>query len=427
MKNSTRRNFLKQVGALGVVAQSGVLANPLVAAHSNSSLWLPSKNSRSIVCIYLRGGADWLNMMVPYKDSDYAQVRPTLALTEDDGIIKLDSKWALHPALASLAPLYKAKSFAPVIATGSPHTTRSHFDAQDFMEFAAPGNRTVRSGWLNRYLEVSAAKESSKFRAMAMQELLPRSLRGQFPVLAVPSGMDKKRGSATLNRFEEFYGDASMPAGEAMDGGENMGNQPEDDPTGIVRSGRVTIDILRRYQEIVSKGKSGVKYPGGRFAARLQSIAKVIKSGEGLEVAGVDYNGWDHHANEGTLEGRQAAMLKDLGDSIAAFCTDLGPVLENTTVIVMTEFGRTVKENGNNGTDHGHGSGMFVFGGGVKGGKVHGSWRGLKPEQLYQQRDLAVTTDFRDVFHSVLLGTFGFKPKKDFFPDYKSNRISGLF
>jgi uncharacterized protein (DUF1501 family) len=427
MKKSTRRNFLKQVGALGVVAQSGVVANSLVAASAESSIWLPPKNSRSVVCIYLRGGADWLNMMVPYKDREYAQVRPTLALTEDDGIIKLDSKWALHPALASLEPFYKAKSFAPVVATGSPHTTRSHFDAQDFMEFAAPGNRTVRSGWLNRYLDISAGKDSSEFRAMAMQELLPRSLRGQFPVLAVPSGMDRKKGAATLNRFEEFYGDGTMQAGDGMPEGENMGERPEDDPTGIVRSGRVTIDTLRRYQEIVAEGKSEVKYPGGRFASRLQSIAKVIKSGAGLEVAGLDYNGWDHHANEGTLEGRQATMLKDLGDSIAAFCNDLGPGLENTTIIVMTEFGRTVKENGNNGTDHGHGSGMFVLGGGVKGGKVHGSWRGLKSEQLYQERDLAVTTDFRDVFHSVLQGAFNFKPKKGFFPDYKSSRISGLY
>ncbi len=416
MKPVTRRNFLLQAGALGASIPS--LAS-IGGARWSGAL---GGDGSALVCIYLRGGADWLNMVVPFKDKNYQAVRPTLALGEDDGVIAIDRKWALHPALTPLAELYKQKRFAPVVCVGSPHTTRSHFDAQDFMEFGAPGNRTVRSGWLNRYLGRSSTAESSEFRAMALQELLPRSLRGEYPVLAVPSGLDRKKGSSTLDRFEEFYGDG-MPAGGEMEGERTEDN----DPAGIVRSGRVTIETLRRYQEIVTKSKSEVEYPKSRFGAGMQNIAKVLKAGEGMEVAGLDYTGWDHHAGQGGAEGRQANMLRDLAGSIASFGKDLGPRLDQTSIIVMTEFGRTVRENGNNGTDHGHGSGVFVIGGGVKGGEVHGSWPGLKDDDLYEGRDLQVTTDFRDVFHSVLESTFSFKVKKGFFPDYASRKVSGLY
>lgn len=414
MTPTNRRDFLKQAAVIGAAAGLSPWQRQLQAA-----IVQPAGPS-SLVCIYLRGGADWLNMLVPRDDKEYEAARPTLALEEADGLLELDRDWGLHPSFRSLMPLWKEKMLAPICAVGSPHTTRSHFDAQDFMEFAAPGNRTVREGWLNRYLEESSKKEESEFRAMAMQELLPRSLRGEFPVLAVPSGMDSKKGARTLSRFEDFYGEA-MPSGNEME-------RPEDsDPTGIVRSGRVTIDTLRRYQEIVAKGKSDVKYPRSRFAGRLQSMAKVLKAGEGLEIAGLDYGGWDDHTAQGGVEGRQANRLKDVSDSLAAFCQDLGTQLPRTTIIVMTEFGRTVRENGNNGTDHGHGGGMLVLGGGVNGGKVYGKWQGLKQERLYQGRDLQVTTDFRDVFHSALEGTFGFKPSRSFFPDYKSSRVSGLY
>jgi uncharacterized protein (DUF1501 family) len=427
MNKFTRRDFLKTAGAASLAA-SGILTSPLSAMMGGGDKYPPS-----LVCIYLRGGADWLNMVIPYKDRDYHTVRPTLGLSKEHGVINLDGKWGLHPALSAFEPLFQEKMLAPVVAVGSPHTTRSHFDAQDFMEFAAPGNRGVRTGWLNRYLVETSKKRGSQqteFRGMAMQELLPRSLRGDFPVLAVPGGMDKKKGSKTLSRFEEFYG-ASGAGSTAGEGAGEMGagemDAREDDPSGVVRSGKVTIETLRRYQDILAKGKSEVKYPSGRFGQRMQNIAKVFKAGEGLEIAGVDYNGWDHHAQQGGVEGRQADMLRDLSGSIAAFCADMGPRMENTTVVVMTEFGRTVRENGNNGTDHGHGGGAFLIGGGVKGGKVHGKWKGLGTDALYEGRDLQVTTDFRDLFHSVLEGTFKFKPTKGFFPDYGSRKISGLY
>lgn len=419
MTSPTRRNFLKTAAAAGLVSTVNPFERALLAMGSKP------KGPRSVVCIYLRGGADWLNMIVPRDDDEYREVRPTLAMEDEDGLVPLDRDWGLHPAFRSLEPYWKEKQLAPIVAVGSPHTTRSHFDAQDFMEFAAPGNRTVRSGWLNRYLAESQDEDASEFRAMAMQELLPRSLRGDFPVLAVPSGMDRKKGAQTLNRFEEFYGDGPV-AGE-MPAGEMGEMERPEDGAGIVESGRVTIETLRRYQEILAKGKSEVKYPNGRFGQRLSAMAKVLKAGEGLEVAGLDYGGWDDHANQGGAEGRHATRLQDLSNSLAAFCRDLGPQLETTTIIVMTEFGRTVRENGNRGTDHGHGGGMFVLGGGVKGGKVYGDWQGLKAPQLYEGRDLHVTTDFRDVFHTVLDGTFDFKPPKGFFPDYKSKKISGMY
>ncbi|MCH2100365.1 MAG: DUF1501 domain-containing protein [Planctomycetes bacterium] len=419
MTISNRRDFLKSATAAGLIATVNPFERALFAMGRRP------KGPRSIVCIYLRGGADWLNMIVPRDDDEYLAVRPTLAMNDEDGLVQLNRDWGLHPAFQSLEPFWKEKQLAPIVAVGSPHTTRSHFDAQDFMEFAAPGNRTVRSGWLNRYLQESQVKDASEFRGMAMQELLPRSLRGEFPVLAVPSGMDRNKGAKTLNRFEEFYGDG--PVAGKMPGQMSGEMERPEDGAGIVESGRVTIETLRRYQEILAKGKTDVKYPDGRFSQRLAAMAKVLKAGEGLEVAGLDYGGWDDHANQGGAEGRHATRLKDLSDSLAAFCFDLGSKLDTTTIIVMTEFGRTVRENGNRGTDHGHGGGMFVLGGGVKGGKVYGDWQGLKAAQLYQGRDLQVTTDFRDVFHTVLDGTFDFKAPKGFFPDYKPKKISGMY
>lgn len=433
-KQTSRRDFLKLAAAGGVALNSGVFANQLLAAESVAPGYLPQDGSnQSLVVIFLRGGADHMNVIVPYGDPDYQAHRPTLAMDLDSGLIKLDKTFGLHPAMASLQSLWAAGKLAPIVCAGSPHTTRSHFDAQDWMEFAAPGNRTVRQGWLNRYLATTEKKGDnvSEFRALAMQELLPRSLRGNYPVLAVPSSLTKKKSSRTLDAFERFYGEG----GDKLEGGEMMSGEREDDAAGVVKSGRITIETLRRLQGIIAASEkknknatvSGSSYPEGRFGQRLKQIALVLKAGEGLEVAGIDYGGWDDHAQEGGSEGKMADRLRDLSGGISAFCQDLGPALDRTTVLVMTEFGRTVSENGNSGTDHGHGGAMFVIGGGVKGGQVHGDWRGLKAENLYQGRDLAVTTDFRDVFNAVLENSLGFEPPSGFFPDYKPSRLKKLF
>lgn len=429
---TTRRDFLKLTAA-GGIALHGMGAPALWARGLGLRGADPEGGNKSIVCIFLRGGADPLNMVVPYGDPDFARHRPTLSMELADGLTKLDKTFALHPAMAPLFPFWESGQLAPIVCSGSDHQTRSHFDAQDWMEFAAPGDRSVREGWLNRYLEITAPKDSlaSEFRALGMQELLPRSLRGNYPVLAVPRNITRRKSSKTLDAFERFYGDG----GTGIEGGEDMMGPREEDSAGVVESGRITIETLRRLQEILgrsggrSSGQtvSGSAYPESRFAESLQRIATVLKADEGLEVAGLDYNGWDDHANQGGLEGRMATRMRDFSTSLHAFCRDLGPLLDRTTILVMTEFGRTVRENGNNGTDHGHGGTMLVLGGGVKGGRIHGDWRGLKEDALYQGRDLVVSTDFRDVYRMVLEQALDFEPPKGFFPGYKPKKVKGLY
>ena len=428
---TSRRRFLQGVGAASVISQAPAFARTAPLLHT-APVIKKAGGQKSAVCIFLRGAADGLNMIVPYGDSAYEGHRPTMAMNLDDGLIKLDSTFALHPALAPLETLYKSKRLAPVVCAGSTHGTRSHFDAQDWMEFAAPGNRTVREGWLNRFLVNTKTDTSATFRAMAIQELLPRSLRGEFPVLAVPGNATKNKSTKNLDAFERFYGDS----GGMLEGGAMTNGVREGDAAGVVESGRMTIETLRRFKEIVgsssntrrgSETVSGSSYPSSRFATGLQQIAKVLKAGEGLEVAGIDYNGWDDHTGEGGVEGKMATRMTDFAQSLAAFCADLGPDLDNTTIMVMTEFGRTVRENGNNGTDHGHASVMFVIGGDVKGGAIHGDWTGLADKDLYQGRDVAVTTDFRNVYHTVLKNHFDYKTPQEFFPDFRPSEIRSLY
>lgn len=429
--NTTRRDFLRLAATAGILSQVDPFTSRLFAAPQ-------SPTGSSLVVIFLRGAADSMNMLVPLGDPGYEAMRPTIASTIAEGVVPLDKTFGLHPAMKSLKPWFDAGKFAPIVCTGSPHQTRSHFDAQDWMEFAAPGDRTMRNGWINRYLEATKPKQdsASEFRALGMQELLPRSLRGSYPVLAVPTSLGRRKASKTLDRFEQFYGDS----GEMMEGGASMSGQREEDSAGVVQSGRITIQTLRRFGEIVEVAEkkkkkairenqtvSGPIYPNSRFANRLQKIALVLRANEGLEVAGIDYGGWDDHTQEGGVEGRMADRMTDLSRSLAAFCQDLGPQLETTSILVMSEFGRTCHENGNSGTDHGHGGSMLLLGGGVKGGKVHGDWRGLGAADLYQGRDLAVTTDFRDVMKEVLENGLGFEPPKEFFPQYQASGVRGLY
>jgi uncharacterized protein (DUF1501 family) len=434
----SRRRFLQFTAAAAGAAQFGAFGDRLWAVPKAAVPGVTlGGEGQALVVIFLRGAADVLNMIIPYGDADYEAKRPTLASNLADGLLKLDDTFAMHPALAPLEREWAAKMFAPIVCTGSPHTTRSHFDAQDWMEFAAPGNRSVREGWVNRYLAASETPDASEFRALGLQQLLPRSLRGQYPVLAVPSNSGKRRAGKTLDRFEDFYGDGTM-----LEGGDSMMGPREDDAAGVVNSGRVTIETLRRFQQIVAEGErtarireksagtttvSGTSYPDSRFGKALRTLSVVLKAQEGVEVAGIDFGGWDDHAQEGGIEGRMADRMSDLARGLSTFAGDLGPLMEKTTVVVMSEFGRTVRENGNNGTDHGHGTTMLVLGGGVKGGKVHGDWRGLADDALYQGRDLAVTTDFRDVLHSILGNGLGFEAPKGFFPDYKPTEVKGLY
>lgn len=269
------------------------------------------------------------------------------------------------------------------------------------MEYGAPGDHSVRDGWLNRYLQLTARPGDSELRAVGLQGLLPRALRGSYPVLAVPA-LGARRSADLLDRFEPLY----------QGGG------------AVETAGRQTIAALRRLQEIVSAPSEGTAgYPDSVFGQRLRAIAQLARANAGLEVAALDYGGWDHHANQGGADGQHARMLQDLAAALAAFHGDLSELASKTLVLCMTEFGRTVRENGNDGTDHGRGGGMFLLGGGVRGGKVHGDWRGLDSKDLVAGRDLPVTTDFRDIFASSLEAVLDFGAPEGFFPGHSPRRL----
>lgn len=432
--NFSRRSFLKVAGAgVGALALPAFAWRGLFAQEAAAA-------TRSLVVIYLRGGADALNIVVPFADSRYYELRPSIAIAPEAGgegapVIRLDKQFGLHPSLGALKPHFDAARLAPIVCTGSPHTTRSHFDAQDFMEYGAPGSRTVRDGWLNRYLNATnkaAGTDATRLRAVAMQSLLPRSLRGEYPVLAVPDDKVLNDGKL-IDLFDDVYKDGGKQEGEKNSGEKKdapkdmMGERREEDS--VKQTGKDTVETLKRYKEILKRPMEGKRATFGvdKFGRAMRDIATCIRANVGLEVASVDVGGWDDHVNEGGAEGALAQRLKTLGDNLAAFLEDLGPRAESTLVYVMTEFGRTCKENGNEGTDHGHGGCAFLLGGKVKGGKVHGQWSGLAEKDLYQKRDLPITTDYRDVFATVLAQHMKFEVPKGFFPDYSPKAVAGLF
>ena len=457
-----RRNFLSNTGAGAVSVGAGL------AITKNSLALQPNKNSVSdlypdpvVVMIFLRGGQDQLNTIVPYTDKTYYKIRPTVAIQKED-VIKLDNRWGLHPAMKPLKRFYDEGRFAAVINSGSPHQTRSHFEAQDYMEYAAPGNRTVTDGWLNRYLTATAnprGEDPKKLRALAMQERLPRSLRGTYPAIAVPPNL--REIEEVLDLFEDFYsggdpealsvtqraaarkqsGTSSRKSLKSRDRKKEQDGLMSDP---IMASGTQTIQGLRRLREILygdaddsaykgpreapETGATFQEYPGGWFASRLKSLAKVIKSDVGLSVAATDINGWDHHIGMGSTDGTLNRMLSFLSEGLAAFMDDLGPHLDRTLIVVSTEFGRVAKENGNDGADHGHGGATWLLGGQVKGGHIYGRWTGLEPSELFQKRDLQVTTDFREIYADVLRQHMKFDLPADFFPGYTpSEKGLGLF
>lgn len=435
----TRRQFLAGSSAFMGAAALGLDTKALAQALRDSG------HPPTLVTIYLRGGADPLNTICPAGDPEYHRIRPTIAVPgrsdnpDNPGVIPLTNLFGLHPALRPLHALYENERMAAIMCTGSTHPTRSHFDAQDFMERAAPGVESVTEGWLNRYLTATASDGDPMLRGVSLQPTLPRSLRGEYPVLAVPTGSADR----AMNVFERLYscddeaetrqqnnGNAQGPAEDAPAEGPRVGptaavapvEQAEDDlAETIAEAGQDSIERLRHLNGIV-RGQGGGEYPDTRLANQLQDIAKVIKAGEGLEVAAVDYFGWDHHAYQGGSQGTMANMLGTLAEAIRAFHDDLGEHMDKTLVLVMSEFGRTVRENGNNGSDHGHGGFMLAVGGMVRGGNIYGRWTGLDRDALYHGRDLPVHVDFRVVFAETLFSLFGFRADEtEFFPEYEAN------
>ena len=398
-----RRFFLKSSGLamLGLGFAPGFLSRAVAARTA--------ANKKILLAIFQRGGADGLSMVPPVGDPEYYALRPTLAIArpgEGEGAaLKLDDTFGLHPALSSLAPFYEAGALAIIHAVGSPKPTRSHFDAQDFMEGGIPG-APAPDGWLNRALQTEAARNSGAFRAVALQSNLPRSLFGSAPAVAMGSVAEFKLRTGRLSEagsrsFEALYASAVDVA--------------------LRNTGNETFEALRLLEKAKLDGmpeEHGADYPASPLGRRLKDVARLIRADIGLEVAATDCGGWDTHVGQGAAQGQLAARLKELGDSLSAFAVDLGDRMADVCVVTMTEFGRTVRENGNRGTDHGTASVMMVLGGGVRGRRVIGQWRGLREPNLFEGRDLAMATDFRAALSEVLASHLGISRLGPVFPGF---------
>jgi uncharacterized protein (DUF1501 family) len=382
-----------------------------------------ARKGKVLICLFQRGAADGISMVVPHGEAAYYAARPNIAIPRPrsgaaDAAIDLDGFFGFHPALQPLEKLYRDGVLAPIHAVGSPSATRSHFDAQDYMESGTPDRKATQDGWLNRYLAVKgtceecAKTEPSPFRAVAMTPQTPRILEGPSAAVAMNSlGEFTMRGAGnSADRLEALYrtGEADLVHGAGRDMFEAVKLLQSANP--------------QRYQ-----ADNGADYPRSQFGQRLREIAQLIKSGVGIEVAFADVGGWDTHVNQGASNGQLAARLTDFSRSIAALVTDLGDRMNDVVILSMSEFGRMVRQNGNGGTDHGHAGAMFVIGGGVKGGKVHGTWPGLEREQLYEGRDLALTTDFRAVFTDVLTKHLGARDLAPVFPGYTGLKPFSVF
>lgn len=403
----TRRIFLKNGG----IAMIGLTALPTFLQRAVAGT-LPPGGKKILVVLFQRGAMDGLNVVVPFGERTYYQMRPSIAIPEprrggSDAAIDLDGFFGLHPSLAPLEPLFHKGELAIVQAAGSPDPTRSHFDAQDFMESGTPGVKSTDDGWLNRSLQELPEEKSSPFRAVAFGPYLPRSLQGLSPAVAIPD----------LKQFR-MYG----PPATTQGGFEAMYSQTVDQALhGVGQETFSAIDTLKKVNPDQYQPSNGADYPRGRFGQSLLEIAELIKADIGLEVAFLDSGGWDHHVNEGGVQGQLSNLLRDFGQGLAAFHQDLGDRMENVVFVSMSEFGRTARENGNRGTDHGHANCMFVMGGPVKGGKVYTRWPGLSAGQLYENRDLAVTTDYRTVLGEILSNHLGAKNLAAVFPGFEQN------
>ncbi len=400
----TRRVFLKN-GALAVVGTS-VIPSFLTRAVYAAQTAAGGAAGKRLVVLFQRGAADGLNIVVPHAEQAYYAMRPSIAIPRQN-VIDLDGFFGLHPSMSAFKTLWDQKHLAIVHAAGSPDTTRSHFDAQDYMESGTPGVKSTEDGWLNRAIAGVKEPAASPFRAVAMGGALPRTLAGSVPAVA----MSDIRGFAVGGR-----GPGAAVASNTF---EAMYEQSVD--TVLHGTGNETFEAVKMLKSADPEKYSpaaGADYPRGRFGDSLRQVAQLIKANLGVEVAFADIGGWDHHVNEGSVQGQIANLTREFSQSIAAFWTDLGNLGENTVIVTMSEFGRTARENGNRGTDHGHANVMFVLGGPVQGGKVYGRWPGLQPEHLYEGRDLAITTDFRQVLSEAVANYLGNKDLAKVFPGF---------
>ena len=399
----TRRIFLRKsaLAVVGTAAVPSFLTRAAFGATENGDC------PKRLVVIFQRGAADGLNIVVPHGEPQYYAMRPSINIPRKS-VFDLNGFFGLHPSLAPLQPLWQQRHLAVVHAAGSPDSTRSHFDAQDFMETGTPGIKVTEDKWLNRSLHnLPPALKTSPFRAIALGPSLPRILSGPEPAVA-------------MNNINDFsVGGKNPKPSPAASAFEAMYDRSSDSI--LHTTGEETFDAVKMLKA-ADPGKfapaPGANYPKGRFGNSLGQLAQLIKANLGVQVAFADVGGWDHHVNEGAVQGQLANVLSDFSQALAAFWSDLGDLGEDTVIVTMSEFGRTARENGNRGTDHGHANVMFVLGGPVKGGKVYGPWPGLDQSQLYEGRDLALTTDFRQVIGEAVARHLGNKNLGQVFPGF---------
>jgi uncharacterized protein (DUF1501 family) len=401
----SRRAFLR-AGGLAMVSY-GLDPLFLTRAVFAQGARRTSRPGRVLVCLFQRGAVDGLSMIVPHGDPVYYRERPTIAIPASQ-VVDLDGVFGLHPALAPLEPLWKAGMLALIHGVGSPDPTRSHFDAQDYMESGTPGVKVTRDGWLNRYCQHQREHDETPFRAVSFDPELPRILAGSAPSLAIQDlkafGLRAPNDAARdqLTRaFEELYQSA---------------------PTALLASsaseGFDAVRTLQRIRPDQYRTDHGATYPNGRFGQALLQIAQLIKAQVGLEIAFADVSGWDTHVNQGASQGQLASRLGEFAQALAAFAQDLGDRMSDVVLVTCSEFGRTIAENGTAGTDHGHATAMMVLGGPVRGKKVLGRWPGLDPVNRFEGRDVAVTTDFRDLFAELLSRHLGATSLDAVFPGH---------
>lgn len=405
-----RRKFIQLASLLSASTIVNIGANSWVAKGQT-----PLNNRQRLIVVFLRGGVDGLNVVVPHQEEAYYDWRPKIAIPrpgESNGALDLNGFFGLHPALAPVMPLWQNRTLAFVHASGSTDPTRSHFDAQHYMEVGTPGLKSTTDGWMNRLL--GNLPKDRPTQAVNIGDTPPRILVGQMPVASLPTGQKSTRPlpidrPPIYQTFDRLYG----------------GN---DDLSRAYKEGRQARELLLADLEKEMQDASNGAPPPVGFASDATKLAQVMRGDSRTQLGFIEVGAWDTHVNQGNSNGQLANKLKHLGEGIATLVKELGPLYKNTAIIVMSEFGRTVKENGNGGTDHGHGNVMWVLGGGVRGGQVLGNWPGLDESELYEGRDLAVTTDFREPIATLLEGHMGVQGTQlaQVFPGNSSNRLALL-
>ncbi len=399
-----RRHLLQAAAAAGL-AWTAVGRSAFAATATQAGQQLPG-NKRLIV-VFLRGAVDGLSVVVPYGESAYAQARSSIALArpgQDGGVLDLDGHFGLNPNLAPLMPLWQAGKLAFVQASGSPDPTRSHFDAQDYMESGTPGRKSTPDGWLNRLLGaeppvvVQPGSRAGVTRGISVGATLPRIWAGPNPVANIANGARATRPTL-LDRPQVSKAFDSLYSGD-----DAMSRAYRESQQSRAEVNEAMTPAAMDHEQMVAN--NGAPLPNG-FPDDAGRLAQLMRRDPNVQIAFLALGGWDTHVNQGGAKGQLANRLQPLGQGLAELATRLGPAFDDTTILVVSEFGRTVRQNGTGGTDHGHGNVMWALGGNVAGGKVHGRWPGIDASSLHEGRDLAVTTDFRQVLAGVCAYNLG--------------------